>query len=168
MRIIIAVVIIIPIIILLLIIIKAKIETDNEKIINYQKYKTTPKESITTDDYSHQVICFTIKGLQFRSKKAIVVANRLSLGTQLELHPDKKNIEDKNAMKVYFANVHLGYVERSKAELVREQFENNNIEFCLVKRCIPDFMAEEEYDLCDEYHRCTTQVDCIIKTCTPI
>lgn len=80
-----------------------------------------------------ELTTFYVSGIMYRPKKIIKeVADFASMGDDLYLECDKKNKYDKYAVKVFFNDSWIGYVESDCSKDVTELIESNKTYKCSV------------------------------------
>lgn len=93
-----------------------------------------------------RTIMFNVNGTMFLSKKIIkMVANDVGSGDYLELEPEPTNKYDPHAVKVFYDDQFIGYVERDFSEDVSKLIDSGVDYDCEVFDC----SAEWDSDITD-------------------
>lgn len=60
---------------------------------------------------------FKVVGTYFRGKETQEIVKTIPPGEPLELVPEPENPHDSNAIKIFWNNIHIGYVDKEKTNI---------------------------------------------------
>lgn len=103
-------------------------------------------------------ILFNVAGIMHRPKKIIkMVADEIGGGDVLELEREPDNKYDPDAVKVFYEEEWIGYVEREFSQEVSELIDSGVDYDCKVFDCTP------EWDFDDNDKEVVTDIDLLVE-----